>query len=105
MNRLPVLHERISFECQAGLPEMELRLCACRAGPAGHAYDVIDFAVTDGPTMFGECLGDDRQLRGVQPHDSCRQGIDNGLALLALGPGTTKDGSLSEIQFVALGAP
>ena len=32
------------------------------------------------------------------------QGFVDGLALLALGPGTTKDGSLSEIQFVALGA-
>ena len=31
-------------------------------------------------------------------------GISGGLALLALGPGTTKDGSLSQIQFVDLSA-
>ena len=44
MSDVQITHERISFQHQAGLPEVQLRFCACRAGSAGHTYDLVNFS-------------------------------------------------------------
>ena len=80
----------------AAFPRCKTKI-VCTIGPASDSPDILTDLIRSGMSVARPDNWAYYARDRLAEH-----GISDGLALLALGPGTTKDGSLSEIQFVDL---